>query len=64
MTEYDVLISRGNESITVTIDAKKFEIEDGVLVFYEDENATGTIGDMVSDEKATAFNNWDEVHRQ
>lgn len=59
MTEYRVTTGRGY----VEVEAKKFEIEGGALVFHEDPDKTGSLGEMTADKKIRAFNNWDEVER-
>jgi len=63
VTEYEVKIHKGQNTTVVTVEAKKFEIEGGVLVFHEDSDKLGTIGEMTADTKVRAFNNWDEVER-
>lgn len=63
MSEYEVTIHNGKNTTVVTVEAKKFEIEGGVLVFHEDPDKTGTLSDMTSDTKVRAFNEWSEVER-
>ncbi len=62
-TEYEVKIHKGKNTTMVRVEAEKFEIEGGALVFHEDEEKIGTIGEMTADTKIRAFNNWDEVER-
>lgn len=60
MTTYSV--TKDGEEIGY-IEAKSFEIEGGALVFHEDEDKLGSLGEMAADTKVRAFNNWDEVER-
>ena len=61
MTEYKVKVPDRREEVIVL--AKKFEIEGGVLVFHEDPDKTGSLGEMTADNKIRAFNEWNEVER-
>lgn len=63
MTTYRVKFSRTGRT-SERVEAKKFEVEEGgVLVFYEDPDKTGSLGEMTADNKIRAFSNWDEVKR-
>jgi hypothetical protein len=60
MTEYRVRRSSGTE----VIEASRFDIEDGALVFYESDNSpAGNLGDMAVDEPFVAFKEWKMVKK-
>jgi hypothetical protein len=60
MPEYRVFFEdKGPENIQ----ADRFEIEDGALVFYENDGDAVTIGDK-SHERFLAYNTWEHVNRR
>lgn len=63
VNEYEVKIRNGKNTTMVRVEAKRFEIEGGALVFHEDEDKLGNLSEMTADTKVRAFNNWDEVER-
>jgi len=63
VTVYEVKIHQGKNTTMVRVEADHFKVEGGALVFHEDEDKVGTIGEMTADTRVRAFNNWDEVER-
>jgi len=63
MSEYEVKVQDGESGTIVTVSAERFEIENGVLVFYGSDSSIGTLADMTANTRVRAFNNWEEVER-
>jgi len=63
MSEYEVKVQDGESGTIVTASAERFEIENGVLVFYASDSSVGTLADMTANTRVSAFNNWEKVER-
>lgn len=63
MSEYEVKVQDGESGTIVTVSAERFEIENGVLVFYGSDSSIGTLADMTANTRVSAFNNWEKVER-
>lgn len=64
MDVYTVKVRDGDEVTHINVRADRFEIEGGVLVFYEATESAASLTDLNDDERTVAFNEWSEVEKQ